>query len=135
MKYAISQFMKQGPLPGGERGWIVNIASIGGQVGLALEPSYCASKGAVVNLTRQVAIDYAADKIHVNAVCPGFLATAMVRPFLDGADTNKMLHDQSPWPHLGTPEDVAKAALILASPAASWMTGGFVNVDGGFIAK
>jgi len=135
MKYAITQMMKQEPLPSGERGWVINIASIGGQVGLALEPSYCASKGAVVNLTRQVAVDYAPHKIHVNAVCPGFLATAMVRPFLDGKETNEMLHSNSPWPHLGTPEDVAKAVLVLAGDAASWMTGSFINVDGGFIAK
>ncbi|KAE8137301.1 hypothetical protein BDV38DRAFT_293060 [Aspergillus pseudotamarii] len=135
MKFAITQMMKQDPLPSGERGWIVNIASIGDQVGLALEPSYCASKGAVVNLTRQVAVDYAPEKIHVNAVCPGFLATAMVRSFLDGKDTSAMLHSQSPWPHLGTPEDVAKAVLVLSGPAASWMTGSFINVDGGFIAK
>ncbi|KAL2829113.1 hypothetical protein BJY01DRAFT_240731 [Aspergillus pseudoustus] len=135
MKFAITQMMKQDPLPSGERGWIVNVASIGGQVGLALEPSYCASKGAVVNLTRQVAVDYAPEKIHVNAVCPGFLATAMVRSFLEGKDTNAMLHSQSPWPHLGTPEDVAKAVLFLSGPAASWMTGSIVNVDGGFIAK
>ncbi|RMZ88920.1 hypothetical protein DV736_g3848, partial [Chaetothyriales sp. CBS 134916] len=161
MKYAVSQMMKQNPLPSGERGWIVNIASIGGQIGLALErmfyshlkflayvfgqpyvrmliekpASYCASKGAVVNLTRQVAVDYAPHKIHVNAVCPGFLATAMVRPFLDQQEINTALHQASPWPHLGTPRDVAKAVLVLASDAASWMTGGFLQVDGGFIAK
>jgi NAD(P)-dependent dehydrogenase (short-subunit alcohol dehydrogenase family) len=111
--------MSQEPLPSGERGWIVNIASVGGFVDLALEPSYCPSKGAVVNLTRQVAVDYAPHKIHVNAVCAGFLATAMVRPFLDKKETNQMLHAQSPWLHLGTPEDVAKAVLLLASPAAS----------------
>lgn len=88
-----------------------------------------------MQLTRQVAIDFAKDKIHVNAVCPGFLATAMVRPFLENSETSEMLHSQSPWPHLGTPEDVAKAVLVLAGDAASWMTGGFLQVDGGFIAK
>ncbi|KAK5079256.1 hypothetical protein LTR64_002322 [Lithohypha guttulata] len=135
MKYAVTQMMKQEPLPSGERGWIVNIASIGGQVGLALEPAYCASKGAVVNLTRQVAVDYAPHKIHVNAVCPGFLATAMVRPFLDNKESNAALHQGSPWPHLGTPRDVAKAVIVLASDAASWMTGGSLQVDGGFVAR
>lgn len=88
-----------------------------------------------MQLTRQVAVDYAPEKIHVNAVCPGFLATAMVRQFLEKKETNDMLHSQSPWPHLGKSEDVAKAALILASPAASWMTGSFLQVDGGFIAR
>jgi NAD(P)-dependent dehydrogenase (short-subunit alcohol dehydrogenase family) len=88
-----------------------------------------------MQLTRQVAVDYAEHKIHVNAVCPGFLATAMVREFLDKKETNDMLHSQSPWPHLGTPEDVAKAVLVVSSDAASWMTGSFIQVDGGFIAK
>ena len=88
-----------------------------------------------MNLTRQVAVDYAPERIHINAVCPGFLATAMVRHFLEGKETSAMLHSQSPWPHLGTPEDVAKAVLVLSSPAASWMTGSFINVDGGFTAK
>jgi NAD(P)-dependent dehydrogenase (short-subunit alcohol dehydrogenase family) len=80
-------------------------------------------------------VDYAQHKIHVNAVCPGFLATAMVRPFLEKKDTNEMLHANSPWPHLGTPEDVAKAVLFLSGDAASWMTGGMVQVDGGFTAR
>jgi NAD(P)-dependent dehydrogenase (short-subunit alcohol dehydrogenase family) len=149
MKYAVTQMMKQDALPSGERGWIVNVASIGGQVGLPLESkllnsispraddvaSYCASKGAVMQLTRQVAVDYAPHEIHVNAVCPGFLATAMVRPFLEKKETSDMLHSQSPWPHLGTPEDVAKAVLVLSGDAASWMTGSFLQVDGGFISK
>ena len=65
----------------GTRGRIVNIASIGGLVGLAFEPAYCTAKGAVVNLTRQLAVDFSAEQINVNAVCPGFLHTAMVRPF------------------------------------------------------
>jgi NAD(P)-dependent dehydrogenase (short-subunit alcohol dehydrogenase family) len=64
-----------------------------------------------------------------------FSRMLMVRPFLDEKETNEMLHSQSPWPNLGTPEDVAKAVLVLASDAASWMTGSFINVDGGLIAK
>jgi hypothetical protein len=138
-KYAITQFLKQDPIttPSGEkvRGRIVNIASIGGLVGLALEPAYCASKGAVVNLTRELAIDHAPDRININAICPGFLATAMVRSFLEVEDTNKLLHDLTPWPRVGTPEDVAKAALFLASDEAEWMTGSMLTVDGAFTAR
>ena len=138
-KYAITQFMKQDPIttPSGEkvRGRIVNIASIGGLVGLALEPAYCASKGAVVNLTRALALDYAPERINVNAICPGFLATAMVRSFLEADDTNKLLHDLTPWPRIGKPEDVAKAALFLASDDAEWMTGSMLTVDGAFTAR
>lgn len=138
-KYAITQFMKQETLKtstGAEiRGRIVNIASIGGLVGLALEPAYCASKGAVVNLTRELALDFAPERVNVNAICPGFLATAMVRSFLEKDDTNKLLHDLTPWPRVGTAEDVARAAVFLASDDAEWMTGSMLTVDGAFTAR
>ena len=71
-KYAIAQFLSQPPHPSGHRGWIINTASMLGLVGL--KPSagaYCASKGAVVLLTKQIAVEYGADKIHCNALCPG----------------------------------------------------------------
>ncbi|KAF2815114.1 putative short chain dehydrogenase [Mytilinidion resinicola] len=135
MKFAILQMMKQEPRSTGDRGWIVNISSIGGLVGLSMEPSYCASKGAVTNLTRQVALDYAPHKIHVNGVCPGFLKTAMVRSALEDLVLNEELHNASPWPHLGLPEDVAKAVLYLSGDGASWVTGVMLNVDGGYCTK
>lgn len=138
-KYAITQFMKQEPLKSSTganlRGRIVNIASIGGLVGLANEPAYCASKGAVVNLTRELALDFAPERINVNAICPGFLATAMVRSFLENDDTNKLLHDLTPWPRVGTAEDVARAAVFLASDDAEWMSGSMLTVDGAFTAR
>jgi len=130
-KFAIRQMLTQEPVDG-SRGRIVNIASIGGLVGLAFEPAYCAAKGAVVNLTRQLAVDFAPERINVNAICPGFLATAMVRPFLDDPELNKVLHDKSPWPELGTAEDVGKAAAFLATTDARWATGTLLTVDGGF---
>ncbi|SDE22128.1 SDR family NAD(P)-dependent oxidoreductase [Paraburkholderia lycopersici] len=138
-KYAITQFMKQGPMKSSTgadlRGRVVNIASIGGLVGLALEPAYCASKGAVVNLTRELALDFAPERINVNAICPGFLATAMVRSFLEKDETNKLLHDLTPWPRVGAAEDVARAAVFLASDDAEWMTGSMLTVDGAFTAR
>lgn len=134
-KAAISQMLKQDVSKGGSRGKIINIASIGGLVGLALEPAYCASKGAVVNLTRQLAVDYAPHRINVNAICPGFLRTAMVRPFLEDKELNKKLHDSSPWPRLGTAEDVAKVAVFLASDDSEMVTGSMLIVDGGFTAQ
>ncbi|KAI0126185.1 putative oxidoreductase [Xylariales sp. AK1849] len=134
MKYAITQMLKQDPRPTGDRGWIVNVSSIGGVKGLPMEPSYCASKGAVTNLTRQVAMDYAKDNIHVNAVCPGFLRTAMVRSALEDEALYKELHDATPWSRLGSTEDVAKVVLFLCSDGASWTTGTMVNVDGGYCA-
>jgi NAD(P)-dependent dehydrogenase (short-subunit alcohol dehydrogenase family) len=132
-KFAIRQMLTQEPVDG-SRGRIVNIASIGGLVGLAAEPAYCASKGAVVNLTRQLAVDFAPQRININAICPGFLATAMVRPFLDDPELNKVLHDGSPWPELGTAEDVGKAAVFLSTSDSRWATGSMITIDGGFTA-
>lgn len=132
-KFAIRQMLTQEPVDG-SRGRVVNIASIGGLVGLAAEPAYCAAKGAVVNLTRQLAVDFAPERINVNAICPGFLATAMVRPFLDDPELNEVLHSKSPWPELGTAEDVAKAAVFLSCDDSRWATGSMVTIDGGYTA-
>ena len=134
-KYAIRQMMRQQPIATGSRGKIINIASIGGLVGLAEEPAYCASKGMVVNLTRQLAIDFAQHRINVNAICPGYLATAMVRPFLDNPETNKLIHEATPWPRVGKAEDVANCALFLASGDSEWISGSMITVDGAFTAR
>jgi NAD(P)-dependent dehydrogenase (short-subunit alcohol dehydrogenase family) len=88
----------------------------------------------VVNLTRQLAVDFAPERININAVCPGFLATAMVRPFLDDPDLIKALHDNSPWPELGTAEDVGKAVLFLSTSDARWVSGSMLTVDGAYTA-
>lgn len=79
-------------------------------------------------------MDYAPERININAICPGFLATAMVRPFLDDPELNKTLHDLSPWPHLGSAEDVGKFALYLASDDAEMVTGSMQVLDGGYTA-
>lgn len=70
-KYVIAQMLAQPPHSSGDRGWIINISSIYGLVGAGGIPAYCASKGAVTNLTRQISVDYAKDNIHCNAICPG----------------------------------------------------------------
>ena len=125
-KYAIAQMASQG-----RGGRIINIASAAGLVGLEKEPAYCASKGAVVALTRQLALDYAADRIGVNAICPGFVETALGRPVM-GKSTE---HGLTPWPRLGTAEDIGRAALFLASSDAEWITGAILSVDGGYAAR
>lgn len=133
-KAALTQMLAQPDDGRPSRGKIINIASIGGLVGLAAEPAYCASKGAVVNLTRQLAVDFAPERINVNAICPGFLATAMVRPFLDDPELSKALHANSPWPTLGTAADVADMAVFLAGEESRWVTGANLTVDGGYTA-
>jgi len=89
----------------------------------------------VVNLTRQLALDFAPERININAVCPGILATAMLRPYLDNTRVNKWLHAQSPWPELGTAEDVAKAVTFLSTDESRWATGTLLTVDGGFTSR
>lgn len=143
-KYAIRQFLSQAEPSknaDGEAqdqppiGKIVNIASMGGLIGLAKEPSYCASKGAVVNLTRQLGIDFGPKRINVNSLCPGYMATAMVRPFIEDPALNKSISDATPWPRLGTAKDVSDATLFLAGPQSDWITGTMLTVDGGCTAK
>jgi NAD(P)-dependent dehydrogenase (short-subunit alcohol dehydrogenase family) len=101
-QYAITHFMKHEPLTTSTVSQVRgHIASIGGLIGLALEQAYCASKGAVVNLTHELALDFAPERTNVNATCPRFLATAMVRSFLENDDMNKLHHDLTPWPRVG----------------------------------
>jgi NAD(P)-dependent dehydrogenase (short-subunit alcohol dehydrogenase family) len=88
-----------------------------------------------VGLTRQAALDYAPDKIHINAVCPGFIETAMVRSAMEDETLNKEIRCATPWPRLGLPEDIGKAVLFLSSDGASWITGAILNVDGGYISR
>jgi len=133
-KIAITQMLTQ-EVTGRCRGRIVNIASVAGINGMSVTPAYCASKAATANLTRQLAVDFARKRINVNAVCPGFLQTAMGRPFYDSGSLTKALEEQTPWPELGTATDIARAALFLASDDAAWVTGSMLVVDGGFSAS
>ncbi|KAF2458538.1 hypothetical protein BDY21DRAFT_283787 [Lineolata rhizophorae] len=136
-KYAIQQMLKQEPLPNcnGDKGWIVNTASVQGYVGYLGTPSYCASKGAAVQLTKQVALDYGPDRIHCNALCPGFLKTAMTQNLQGDAEVLKGINAAHPLGGMGDPEDVARAAVFLASDDARWITGVPLPVDGGFLTQ
>ncbi|KAF2801057.1 NAD(P)-binding protein [Melanomma pulvis-pyrius CBS 109.77] len=136
-KYAIAQMLQQDPLPGcnGDRGWIINTASIQGFVGYFGTPSYAASKGAAVMLTRQVALDYGQDRIHCNALCPGFLKTAMTQNIQNNPATLQKIDDAHVFGGMGAPEDVARVAVFLASDDARWVTGVPLPVDGGFLCQ
>jgi NAD(P)-dependent dehydrogenase (short-subunit alcohol dehydrogenase family) len=135
-KYAIVQMLKQEPLESGSRGKIVNIASIAALIGRARHHAYSASKAAVVNLTRNLAVMYGPQRININAVCPGLIPTALTRPTTPERDQwHRAALQDTPWPRLGTPQDVAHCVSFLVSPEAEWVTGIALVVDGGASAK
>ncbi|MBC7171001.1 MAG: SDR family oxidoreductase [Polyangiaceae bacterium] len=118
------------------RGAIVNIASVAGLVGFPGLPAYCASKGGVVQLTRAAAIEYAAQGIRVNAVCPGAIQTEMIdRITHRDAEQEKEMRALHPVGRMGTPEEVADTIVWIGSPAAAFITGQALAVDGGFVAR
>ncbi|KAK5136862.1 hypothetical protein LTR08_001784 [Meristemomyces frigidus] len=132
-KYAIGQMLRQDLLPGTrDRGWIINTASIQALVAYHNTPAYCASKGAVSMLTKQVALDYAPHRIHCNALCPGFLRTAMTQNLQNDPLAQAEIDKAHPFGGMGRVEDVAKAAVFLASDDVAWITGVSLPVDGGY---
>lgn len=130
---AVEMMLAQEPR-GRSRGQIVNIGSIAGEIGQANISAYSASKGAVHNLTRALAIELAPHKINVNAVAPGYFPTAMNRAFWDDAASLQAIEELHPLP-LGTPADIGAAVAFLASQDAAFVTGTILPVDGGVLAK
>ncbi|KAI8625858.1 NAD(P)-binding protein [Xylariaceae sp. FL1651] len=134
-KYVIAQMLKQDLHSSGHRGWIINMSSIFGLVGGRHNISYAASKAAVSNMTRQVALDYAEHKIHCNAICPGYTKTAIFAETIAYLDDVTAIQGRHPFGGVGTPEDIVGAAIFLASNEASWITGVCLPVDGGYTAQ
>jgi NAD(P)-dependent dehydrogenase (short-subunit alcohol dehydrogenase family) len=122
-----------------KRGVVINMASVAGLVGAADASCYAASKGGIVNLSRSMALDFAPYNVRVNCLCPGMTDTAQGDTVVahykpDGNPMEEKRHWQ-PLAHVGTPEDVAKAALYLASDDSEFMTGSIHVLDGGLTAQ
>jgi NAD(P)-dependent dehydrogenase (short-subunit alcohol dehydrogenase family) len=127
MKHALPALERRGG------GAIVTIASVLGLVGMPDTPAYSAAKGGVMQLTKVAAIEYAAKRIRVNCVCPGMIDTPMARR--SGERARQQFIDWQPLGRLGTAEEVAAAAVFLASDRASFVTGAAFVIDGGFTAQ
>ncbi|MCL5407388.1 MAG: SDR family oxidoreductase [Patescibacteria group bacterium] len=129
VKFAVPEMEKRG------KGKIINTASIAGLVGFQGITAYCAAKGGVVNMTKELALDLASKKINVNAIAPGVIKTAMTTDILKDPKMAEGMLVQTPIGRLGEPEDIAYAALYLASDESDFVTGHTLVVDGGWIAK
>lgn len=133
-----SKFVLPGMIEGGG-GSIINISSIRGLLGNPNLASYCASKGGVVLLSSEMALDYARYGIRVNCICPGFVATEMFKGYIAKQDNPelalKSFREMSPLDKVGEPEEIASAALFFAGDASSFVTGTALPVDGGYTAS
>jgi hypothetical protein len=133
-KYAIREMRKQG-----HGGVIINTASAAGLVGYLDCGPYSAAKGGLIALTKQMAMDYAAEQIRVNAIAPGAIDTRLVRDRADfrrdPVSAERDMVTKYPLGRMGTSEEIAEAALYLASDAAGFVTGIVLSVDGGYTAR
>ena len=133
----VRQMLAQQPAGGS----IINIASVAGLVGLESRFPYSASKGAVISMTRSIAIDFVKQGIRCNAICPGTIHTPFVEGYLTRSyagredEVRQQLHARQPLGRMGLPEEIATAAVYLASDEAAFATGSLLVIDGGLTAR
>jgi NAD(P)-dependent dehydrogenase (short-subunit alcohol dehydrogenase family) len=123
------------PLKAGGRGRIVNIASLGSLLAFHEVAAYCAAKTGLLSLTRSLACEWAPDKISVNAIAPGIFPTELNRQIIQGTPRGEELLMRTPMKRFGRPEELVGVAVLLASDAASFLTGQCIAVDGGYLAS
>jgi len=134
---AVRQMLAQSPAGG----VIINMSSVAAMIGLERRLPYSASKGAVLALTRSIAIDFVTKGIRCNAICPGTIHTPFVEGYLarnfagHEDEVRQQLHARQPLGRMGLPDEIAYAALYLASDEASFVTGSALVIDGGWTAK
>lgn len=130
MSDACLPLLKVSSFPGGAS--VIGISSSSAFAGYEPAPGYSAAKAAMVQLVKSYAVTWAPFAIRANAVAPGFIATNLTKPYLANSQA---VVDRTPLGRLGTPQDISAAVLFLTSPAASWITGQALSVDGGFTIK
>jgi NAD(P)-dependent dehydrogenase (short-subunit alcohol dehydrogenase family) len=131
MKHELTQMAKQ------KKGVIVNMCSILGKVGFATSSHYVAAKHGVIGLTQAAALEYAAEGIRINAICPGFIDTPLLAKagISDHPEVRQHIVDLHPMKRLGRPEEIAEGFIFLASPNSSFITGTSLEIDGGYLAQ
>lgn len=136
-KYAVTQMLEQDP----RGGVLVNIASVAGLVAVERRFPYGTSKGAVISMTRSIAIDFVNQDIRANAICPGTVHTPFVEGYLERHfpdtkdEVRRQLDARQPIGRMGRPDEIAYAALYLASDEAAFVTGSTLVIDGGLTAR
>ena len=123
------------PLKASGSGRVINIASLGSFLAFYEVAAYCATKTALLSLTRSLAIEWAQDKICVNAIAPGIFPTDLNQEIINGTPRGNEMLMRTPMRRFGNPEELVGAAVLLASDAASFITGQCITVDGGFLAS